>query len=156
MNLKEILKDDRSKWDVAIDELSDYLHDILDDKEYCDMCRKVYSVIAGGHYNKVFAEEQISKMYYSDKVEKHYAPYWTEEEIENIYRKNKALLPNEYNLYDFEVTLNMIKSDYHNIIDAWFGEEDNEDKYIELAANWLNDKDNPFGTEKVWKYFNSK
>lgn len=27
---------------------------------------------------------------------------------------------------------------------------------LPYAINWLNDDDNPFGTSKIWCYFNSK
>ena len=87
--------------------------------------------------------------------QKHYAPYWTDSEVEGIYELNKSSIPSAYNLYDFMVTLNMIKSDYHNILEGWFEGADNEKRYIELAINWLDDDDNPFGGERVWKYFNS-
>ena len=30
------------------------------------------------------------------------------------------------------------------------------EKVHESAINWLNDDDNPFGTSKIWCYFNSK
>ena len=96
------------------------------------------------------------KPYYVDSEgQKHYAPYWTDAEVEEIYKLNKSSIPDAYNLFDFMVTLNMIKSDYHNIVEGWFEGADNEKRYIELAINWLDDDDNPFGEEKVWKYFNS-
>ena len=57
----------------------------------------------------------------------------------------------------FEVALNMIKSDYCPLLKRWFPDESKEDhirRLVALTVNWLSDEDNPFGTEKVWLYFN--
>ena len=141
---------------MVTDMVSDFLKDNVSEELYSKVCKDIYSMVAGGHYNEEFAKKQIPKMYYADSEgKKHYAPYWTDAEVEEIYKLNKSNIPDAYNLYDFMVTLNMIKSDYHNILEGWFEGANNEKRYIELAINWLDDDDNPFGEEKVWKYFNS-
>lgn len=153
---------DSSDYIDVIDILSDYIE--AGDKEKChNICKEIYYRLVGGHYNKEFADEQIPKMYYEDKEGKHYAPYWTDSTVEQIYKLNERNIPQVYNKYDFEVTLNMIKSDYKIILDKWYDENPADmdkdswvdKKCVELAVNWLNDEDNPFGTEKVWRYFNS-
>ena len=59
-----------------------------------------------------------------------------------------------YNRWDFDVTMNMIKSDYYPLLRKWFPEDKNlDDKIVELTINWLNDDDNPFGDAKIWCYF---
>lgn len=63
----------------------------------------------------------------------------------------------DYNFYDFEVALNMIKSDYCPLLKRWFPDEDKDShlkRLVSLTVNWLNDTDNPYGSEKVWGYFN--
>lgn len=61
-------------------------------------------------------------------------------------------LTKDYNKWDFEVTMNMIKSDMYPILKEWFPEEkDLRDKIIELTINWLNDEDYP--DHKIWNYF---
>lgn len=52
----------------------------------------------------------------------------------------------------------MIKSDNYMKLKKWFPNATKEDileKIIEETLNWLEDEDNPFGKEKVWRYFNS-
>lgn len=104
------------------------------------------------HFDKESALYQISKMYYTSGEDKIYGPYWSESSIKNVY---DTLQLDDVNLYDFMVALNMIKSDYHNLLIDWFGEE-SDSKYIELTLNWLDDSDNPYGKHKIWKYFHSK
>lgn len=142
---------------AVTDMLSDFLKDNLSDDAYEKICKELYCKLAGGHFNKDFADIQIPQMYYEKGDEKKFAPYWTETEVKDIYDKVKTDIPGAYNFYDFEVTLNMIKSDYYGLVEKWFNdatEEQKQDRYIELAVNWLKDDDNPFGNEKVWKYFN--
>ena len=137
--------------------ISDYLEETLSNDEYCALKKKIYQSLEGGHFNKEFADIQIAKMYYKENGEIHRAPYWTEDEVYNIYQQYKSkLVP--YNLYDFEVAINMIKSDNCIKLKKWFPDATKEEllnKIIEETLNWLDDEDNPFGTEKVWKYFNS-
>lgn len=145
--------------------LCDVLQKKLDKEEYLSLCKKTYCKVNGGHYNKEFAELQIPKMYYVDKRgEEQHAPYYTEVESKKIYEKVKDKIPNEYNFYDFDVALNMIYSDNIELLCKWSDVVVNtttlpaewvEDKIVELTVNWLDDDDNPFGTEKVWRYFNS-
>ena len=98
-------------------------------------------------------------MYYIDsKGDKHWAPYWPEEDVKEIYREVKDDIGN-YNFYDFEVAMNMIKSDYCPLLHKWFPDEPEENRLKRIKAltlNWLHDDDNPFGDEKVWLYFNSR
>lgn len=161
MTLTEIVKEYGSSKDeksimAFIEQISNYLGRVLTSEEYCTLCKHVYCVLAGGHFNETFADEQIRGMYYEDKSGKHFAPYWSKEEVKKIYDNYKSKIPTEYNFYDFEVALNMIKSDNYNLMESWFGGDGKEtERYTELAINWLDDPDNPFGKEKVWRYFNS-
>lgn len=84
------------------------------------------------------------------------APYYTKEQVSNIYEKVKDQI-RPYNMWDFAVTLNMIKSDNDNLFRKWFvgiSEAELQQKIIDAAINWLDDGDNPYGNEKVWRYFN--
>jgi hypothetical protein len=91
-------------------------------------------------------------MYYEENGVRHYAPYW--EDLSTIYSANKRKLEFPYNRWDWEVTMNMIKSDYCPLLKRWFPDEkDMIDKIIDLTINWLNDEDNPFGESKIWCYF---
>jgi hypothetical protein len=51
----------------------------------------------------------------------------------------------------------MVKSDNCNKLRSWFPdatEMELLDKLVEEALNYLDDADNPYGTEKIWKYLN--
>lgn len=197
-NLKELIQKysdgkDVKSMEAVTDIIGDFLKNHVSEEAYCGLYKDIYSELVGGHFNKEFADAQIAKMYYTDsKGDKHYAPYWTEGEAKETYEKVKDKLPEVYNFYDFEVVLNMIKSDYCPLLAKWYKEEhpqptqttgasdtekptegtDAEDaikqleyadackkwcagKFVDLAVNWLDDDDNPFGSEKAWKYFNS-
>ena len=138
--------------------LSDSINEFIPEKQKDILLDKVYYSVNGGHFDKEFADKAISKFYYVDEArEKHQAPYWTESEIRPIYNQVRSRIP-EYNFYDFEVTMNMVKSDNCNKLKRWFPEASSAelfDKLVEEAVNYLDDEDNPFGNEKIWKYLNS-
>ena len=137
-----------SKMWESVAVISDAVEKEMDEKAKDHLMRKVYCVMSGGHYNEEFAKEDVAKMYYTDMSgNKHYAPYFSPERINIL-----------YNNVHFCVTMNMIESDYAHLVSMWFpdaSEEEKEKRYVELALNWLEDEDNPFGQDNVWKYFNS-
>lgn len=137
--------------------ISDAVEHDMDAEARKRLMRKVYCVMSGGHYNEDFAKEDVAKMRYKDMNGKeHRAPYYTEEEVASVYEKVKGNI-SSYNMWDFYVVMNMVVSDYANILALWYpesSEANREKRYIELALNWLNDDDNPFGKEKIWKYMN--
>ena len=137
---------------------SDAIEAYVPEKQKEAIKTKIYYNTFGGHFNKDFADSAISKFYYIDlNGTKHQAPYWTEAEVRKIYETVKTKIP-AYNFYDFEVTMNMVKSDNCNKLRKWFPQATDEEllsKLIEEAINWLDDMDNPYGTEKVWRYLNS-
>ena len=132
--------------------LSEMLEDHLSKEEYEELSKDIYESTQGKHFDECFAKKQINKMYYEENGIRHYAPYW--EDTSTIYGANKRKLEHSYNKWDWEVAMNMIKSDYYPLLKKWFpSEEDYLDKIIDLTINWLNDEDNPFGENKIWCYF---
>ncbi len=119
--------------------------------------KKVYAMLSGGHYNREFAEETVRGIKFTDKAgREHQAPYWPEETVMSIYEQVKTKIP-DYNCWDFYVALNMAASDNWCLLNEWFPgitDEDRDQKFVELTVNWLDDPDNPYGTEKIWRYFN--
>ena len=72
---------------------------------------------------------------------------------------NQSNVNSVYNVYDFWVTCNMLLTDDYGRLKKWFPNYTDDqimEKVHESAINWLNDDDNPFGTSKIWCYFNSK
>lgn len=143
----------------SVEILSPVLEEYVPEEEHDRLMRCMYALIVGKHYNQEFAEEDTEKMYYKENGKNVYAPYWGVSEVRQVYDKVKSQLDKDYNFWDFYVTLNMIKSDMHNFIEKNFPkstEDEKTEKYIELAVDWLNDEDNPFGEHKIWCYLNSK
>lgn len=143
-------------WDT-VQLISDKLDDILTEEEHMKLLKKVYCKMSGGHYNDMFAKEQVAHMHFTDKSGiKHQGPFIPEPEATMLYDKVRTQIGN-YNLYDFYVTLQMVYSDNYNMLVDWFGNMPNDDlvnKITAMAVNWLNDDDNPYGSEKIWGYFN--
>ena len=140
----------------SVDVISRFVDKYMSDEEKEKLMRDVYDVVSDGHYNEVFAKEDIEEMYYKDKNgNKHYAPYWPESAVRSIYERHASEIPG-YNLYDFEVTMNMVASDMWCMLDKWFpGMTDAErnEKITEVAVNWLRDDDWSTNT-KIWDYMN--
>lgn len=64
-----------------------------------------------------------------------------------------------YNQWDFYVTVQMIYSDNYTLLHKWFNNISDEElceKVYQMSINWLDDEDNPFGSKKIWRYFNNK
>lgn len=164
MTLEELIKKYASEkqdemMSKSIGILSPVIAEYVPEEENKKLMRCMYAMIVGKHYNKEFAEEDVKKMYYKDNGKNISAPYWTEAEVRSVYENTKSKIENKYNFWDFYVTMNMIKSDMYNFIEKNFPqstEEEKAEKYIELAVDWLNDEDNPFGEHKIWCYLNSK
>ena len=137
--------------------LSDSIDEFVPEREKEKIVRQVYYSVNGGHFDKAFAEDAISRFYYVDlNGVKHQAPYWTESEVRALYDGVRSKIP-AYNFHDFEVTLNMVKSDNCNKLRRWFPQITDKDmvnKLVDEAINYLDDEDNPYGTEKIWKYIN--
>ena len=125
--------------------------------------RKIHCIISNGHYNEEYAIEDVKKMYYVDAEDKkHYGSYWSIDDIKNIYASLKGeyvKILDTYNVYDFYVTINMIKSDNYSLYKIRFknySEEELNKLFIEDSINWLDDEDNPYGKSKIWKYLNNE
>ena len=140
---------------VAI--ISDAVEKNMPEDAKKELLRDIYREMSDGHYNEQFAHEDVSKMYYvGDNGDKHFAPYWTDAKIKDIYDSVQDEVE-PYNMWDFYTTLNMIWSDNYMLLTRWFPDENDtelSEKAVEMAINWLNDEDNPFGRNKIWGYFN--
>ncbi len=149
-------KSESIMWE-SVKMLSECLQHMLSEEDYKCITKKIYYILQGGHFNEEYAKEIVAKMYYINDNKKVYAPYWVDNEVMQLYETVKKNIPQEYNKWDFYVTLNMIKSDNYILLKTWYPEATNDElakKFVDLTVNWLNDSDNPYGTEKIWKYLN--
>ena len=163
MELKNYIKENKNKLTQdKLEKIVCMLAGVIDnhvDDHVDKMKRKVWCIISDGHYNEEFALEDVRKMYYELNEVKHYAPYWDLEFVKELYNSSKGeyTILNDYNVYDFYVTINMIKSDNYKLYKTRFrnySESDINRIFLEDTINWLDDADNPYGTSKIWKYLN--
>lgn len=162
MNLYEFTKkysagkgEDTMWKSVAI--ISEAVEHSMPDDDKKALMRKMYSAMAGCHYNEEFALEDVQKMYYVDEDgDEHRAPYWTESQIKDVYESVRDDIP-EYNMWDFYVVMQMVKSDNCPMLRRWFPDassSDMDEHFVELAVNWLNDPDYRYPSSKIWHYLN--
>lgn len=138
----------------TVKKISDFLDDKLSDEDKNCLNRCVYGILSKGHYNEQFAKEDIDNMKMSDGSDIKFIGL----DIANVWFGEERL-PSEYNVYDFWVTCNMLLTDNYGMLKSWFPNDTDDQimqKVRQSAVNWLNDEDNPFGTSKIWCYFNSK
>ncbi len=137
--------------------ISDYIEKKMPVEDRETLLRKMYVAMSSSHYNEEFAKEDVGKMYYTDEDgNDHYAPYWTESQVAEVYESVRDEIP-AYNMWDFYVTLNMVKSDNCPLLRRWFPDaspSDMDTRFVELAVNWLNDADSPHPEGKIWHYLN--
>ena len=138
--------------------VSDAVEKKMSPEDKQELMRSIYGEMSSGHYDEMFAKEDVKKMYYIDEAgKKQYAPYWTEEQVREVYDGVVDDIPEEYNFWDFFVTMNMSLSDNRKILREWFPDATSEQinkKVTDLAVNWLNDEDIDCRA-KVWKYLES-
>lgn len=138
----------------TIDLLCQELKKYVPEERYEVLAKHIYESAQGPHFDEEFAMCQICKMYYEEDGIKHYAPYWSD--ISSLYAQSRKKLNHPYNKWDFDVAINMIKSDNYLLLKEWFPEDSEQDiqnRIVELTINWLNDEDNPYGDSKIWGYF---
>ena len=137
--------------------ISDAVERSMPEAEKKALMRKLYSAMSECHYNEEFAREDVSKMYYTDEDgNEHFAPYWTESQIKDVYESIRDNIP-EYNMWDFYVVMQMVKSDNCVLYRGWFPEakaQDMDEKFVEAAIVWLNDPDYRYPSTKIWHYLN--
>lgn len=153
---------EESMW-KSVKTISDFLEDKLSNEDKDCLNRCIYGIISEGHYNEKFAIEDIKKMTVSgDDGKIHSNDEWQFVDFDsskNHFDSYHRRYNDSYNEYDYWVATNMVYTDNIEMLLKWFPNSQNNgimDKVYEMTDNWLNDKDNPFGDAKIWKYFNSK
>ena len=144
-------------WET-VEIISDAVEESMPEEEKHELERKIYGKLSDGHYNEEYAKEDVKEMYYLDRSGKeHYAPYWTETALHEIYDSVRNKIPS-YNKWDFCVCFNMVASDNWMLLHSWWPDMTDAqfaEKVTEMAVNWLDDPDNPYGDDsKIWSYLN--
>lgn len=152
MNYQEMVKTaqksgkttEKQMWQ-SIESVSDLLCDIKDAHPdlYWRFMREQAGIMMGCHYDKEWADYDVSQIAYTDKEgKKHTGAYWTCEQIEEV---TKAMsFPSGTTKYDRFVAFNSFHADTCKVL---------TDEQILKAAYqfYFADEDFPVNT-KIWKY----
>lgn len=129
-------REDMEKLTYIVDELLEELKE-KDEHEYKHIAYKVHKIAYGGHLGRELAEKWCMEMENKDGS---HGSHWTWEQTEEV---RKQYAPQQ-EASDFYAVMNMVYSDYYN-------QRFDTATYIQLALDWLNDKD--VGGCKTLKYY---
>lgn len=120
----------------VLEDLIDYLK-IEDYQMYLVAEYALHCIANNGHLGEELAKKWVSKMKNKDGT---CGAHWTWEQVTQVARE-KGL---KHDLADLYAAMNMVYSDYFNVkFDTTI--------YLELAKDWLDDKD--VGEHKMLKYY---
>nr|WP_293486169.1 hypothetical protein [Prevotella sp.] len=132
-----------------------YLSCKLSDAEVHHLCAMVHGVLSEEHFDKYFADDAISKMWYEDADgTKHKAPFFTKEEVKEIFDKHKDDI-SDYTIHDLAVTMNLLRSDHHVLLERYSEDaEELKEMVVLMAIEYLQDPDSLYPTSKIWHNIN--
>ena len=132
-----------------------YLSYKLSDVEVHHLCAMVYGVLSDEHFDKHFADDAISKMWYEDKDgTKLMAPYFTDEEIKKAFKEHQDDI-SDYTIHDLAVTMNLLRSDHHVLLERYSKDADELlEMVVVMAVEYLQDPDCLHPTSKIWHNIN--
>lgn len=131
------------KIEEMADKISAVIHGI-DEEEQRSLVEDLDFIIYGPHFTKEKAMYAVSQMVNEDGTT---GQHWTCEETRSVAESKGVIFANErFNEYDWYYVLNMLYSDYYNILG------NNTDNYAKMALAWLRDKDAPEGKAKKYCY----
>lgn len=115
--------------------LDDFIHDLKTENytKYKSLELDLYKMAYGKHLNEELALECVSEMENKDGTK---GQHWSVDQTSQY--------AGEFNKWDWYAVMNMMYSDYYN-------QKFDTNTYIELAKDWLNDKD--VGDGKTLKYY---
>ena len=139
MHIELIDKIIKNGSDEDMECLRKILIELISDLKYTDYDKykkielKLYKRVYGEHLNEELAKSWVASMENKDGTK---GEHWSLEQT-NQYAEN-------YNKYDFYAIANMMRSDYYN-------PKFEEATYLQMAKDWLDDKD--VGDCKTLKYY---
>ena len=132
-----------------------YLSCKLSDVEEHHLCAMVYGVLSEEHFDKHFADDAISKMWYEDADgTKHMAPFFSDNEIREAFDKHQDDI-SDYTIYVLVVTMNLWRSDHHLMLERYSKDAD-ESKKMENKKKKENMQNTDYlhTTSKIWHTIN--
>ena len=105
------------------------------------------------HFTELSARGCIAQMYYYiDDTRKRFGPFLDFEEVKGDFEKVRMEIP-DYNVWDFAVTMNLVYSNHHEVIEKWTRKKENVVKRVsKLAVSFLNDEDSAHPSDKIFWY----
>lgn len=154
-NYNKLRNDDKVMWG-SIEIMDALLEDMAEHhkERYWQIMRDTHELMHGKHFDKEYAEWQVSQMHHKCGDTIYKGEHWSYEATTNVMGKYRSILPSEVTPCDFYVALNAQWHDYQCWAKEHFNnEEDAENAIIEGAiAFWF--KDDDWATpDKVWSYF---
>ena len=108
---------------------------------YREMEDKLYEHVNGPHFTERKYNCAVSKMVNEDGTT---GPHWKIEDISAVAKQKDVSFNGDFNLYDFAYVMNMMYSDYSNVVSG-------HDMFVKMSLAFLNDKDAPKG--KAYLYY---
>jgi len=102
---------------------------------YSDIIEDIHIVVNGPYFDSESVAKAVASLQNEDGT---VGPKWTITETTTA-ASSVGVIFEKYNMYDWYYVLNMVYSDYYNVIGV------NQPVYFELAKAWINDKDAPVG-----------
>ena len=132
-----------------------YLSYKLNDVEVHHLCAMVYGVLGDEHFDKHFADDAIRKMWYEDEDgTKHMAHFFSDEEIREEFDKHQDDI-SDYTIYDLAVTMNLLRSDHHILLERYSKDaEELKEMVVLMAVEYLQDPDCLHPASKIWHNIN--
>lgn len=145
---------EKTMWQ-SVESVSELLDEIKESHKdlYWSFMRNQYGIMSGGHYDKVWAEYDVSQMHYTDKEgKKHTGAYWTIEQIEEATKGMS--FPTGVTKWDKFVAFNGFHAD---MCKTYTDEQIIKGAYafFFMDEDWDEDKPGSSPT-KVWEYFSCK
>lgn len=127
----------------------------LSDDEVHHLCAMVYGVLSEEHFDKHFADDAISKMWYEDADgTKHTAPFFSDVEIKDAFDNHQDDI-SDYTIHDLAVTMNLMRSDHHVMLERYSTDADEmKEMVVLMAIEYLQDHDCLHPTSKIWNTIN--
>lgn len=130
---------------------------MTDDEMETALHRMLYMLDSDRHFTEDTARPAIARMFYfSDETHKVYAPFFPYDEVRASYDAIRPSIPDDYNFWDFCVTVNLM---YSNHVTSLHPKTTDRTKLLSqscsLALNFLLDEDTDHPTDKIWWYINS-
>lgn len=142
---------EKQMWD-SVESVSELLDDIKEShpERYWQFLREQAGIMLGCHYDKEWADYDVSQITYTDKDgKKHMGAYWTCEQIEEATKG--MTFPTGVTKYDRYVAMNLAYSDFCKKFD--------DEQILKIGhAFFFADEDwSPKGSAtKVWEYVECK